>query len=147
MFEDSLMESGGKIKTKSKYWMFVTLAFNAAILATMILIPLLYPEALPHTALPAMITAPPPPPPHPPPPPPQQIVKPVKMVSEVDQGLHAPTKIPKDIKMLKEDAAPPPMSAGVAGMSGMGSGSGVPGGVMGGIGAAPAPVVKIAPPN
>jgi protein TonB len=67
MFEDSLMESGGKIKTKSKYWMFATLAFNAAILATMILIPLLYPEALPHTALTAMISAPPPPPPPPPP--------------------------------------------------------------------------------
>jgi periplasmic protein TonB len=68
------------------------------------------------------------------------------MVSEIDAGLHAPTKIPKDIKMLKEDAAPPTM-AGVAGMSGMGSGSGVPGGVMGGIGTAPTPVVKIAPPK
>jgi protein TonB len=32
-------------------------------------------------------------------------------------------------------------------MGGMGSGSGVPGGVMGGIGSAPAPVVKIAPPK
>jgi protein TonB len=74
-------------------------------------------------------------------------VKPIKMVSEVDQGLHAPTKIPKDIKMLKEDATPPPQMAGVAGMSGMGSGSGVPGGVMGGIGNAPAPVVKVAPPK
>ncbi len=30
---------------------------------------------------------------------------------------------------------------------GMGSGSGVPGGVMGGIGTAPAPVVKVAPPK
>jgi len=68
------------------------------------------------------------------------------MVSEIDAGLHAPTKIPKDIKMLKEDA-PPPTMAGVAGMSGMGSGSGVPGGVMGGIGTAPTPVVKIAPPK
>ena len=47
MFEDSLMESGGKIKTKSKYWMIGTFAFNAIILAIMILIPLLYPEALP----------------------------------------------------------------------------------------------------
>jgi protein TonB len=69
------------------------------------------------------------------------------MVSEIDQGLHAPTKIPKDIKMVKEEAAPPTMTAGVAGMSGMGSGSGVPGGVMGGIGAAPAPVVKLAAPK
>jgi protein TonB len=68
------------------------------------------------------------------------------MLSEIDQGLHAPTKIPKDIKMVKEEA-PPPTMAGVAGMSGMGSGSGVPGGVMGGIGSAPAPVVKVAPPK
>ena len=50
MFEDSLMESGGKIKTKSKYWMIATFVFNGVILATMILIPLLYPEALPKTA-------------------------------------------------------------------------------------------------
>jgi protein TonB len=70
------------------------------------------------------------------------VIKPIKMVSEIDQGLHAPTKIPKDIKMLKEEAAPPPQMAGVAGMSGMGSGSGVPGGVMGGFGDAPAPVTK-----
>ena len=61
--------------------------------------------------------------------------------AEIDQGLHAPTKIPKDIKMVKEEAPPPTMSAGVAGMSGMSGGSGVPGGVMGGIGTAP-PVVK-----
>ena len=74
-------------------------------------------------------------------------MKPIKIVSEIDQGLHAPTKIPKDIKMLKEEAAPPPQVAGVAGMAGMGSGSGVPGGVMGGIGSAPAPVVKVAPPK
>jgi protein TonB len=74
-------------------------------------------------------------------------VKPIKMVSEIDAGLHAPTKIPKDIKMLKEDAAPPPQVAGVAGMAGMGGGSGVPGGVMGGFGNAPAPVVKVAAPK
>ncbi len=51
MFEDSLMESGGQIKTKSKYWMIGTFIFNGAILGTMILIPLLYPEALPKTAI------------------------------------------------------------------------------------------------
>ncbi len=148
MFEDALMESGGRIKTKSKYWMIATFAINGAILATLALIPLLYPEALPKTAMTAMpygAAAPPPPPP--PPPPPAQVVKPIKMVSEIDQGLHAPTKIPKDIKMLKEEAAPPPQMAGVAGMSGMGSGSGVPGGVMGGIGNAPAPSVKVEKPK
>ena len=32
MFEDSLMESGGKLKTKSKYWSIVTFALNGLIL-------------------------------------------------------------------------------------------------------------------
>ena len=69
------------------------------------------------------------------------------MVSEIDQGLHAPTKIPKDIKMLKEEAAPPPQVAGVAGMGSMGgSAGGALGGVMGGIGNGPPVVVKAAPP-
>jgi protein TonB len=71
----------------------------------------------------------------------------VHIVSEIDQGLHAPTKIPKDIKMIKEDA-PPPTSAGVAGMSGMGSGGA--GGVAGmanlGL-ATPPPVVQRAAPK
>jgi protein TonB len=71
------------------------------------------------------------------------VVKQIPHVSEIDQGLHAPTKIPKDIKMIKEDAAPPPPSMGVAGMSGMAGGSpgGVFGGIAGGTGSGPAIVV------
>ena len=62
--------------------------------------------------------------PPPPPPPPQQKVEPVKIVSEIDSGLHAPTKIPKEIKMIHEEAAPT-AGVGVAGMqAGMGSGTG-----------------------
>jgi protein TonB len=70
------------------------------------------------------------------------------MVSELDQGLHAPTKIPKEIKMVKEESAPPSVG-GVAGMEGMGGGAagGAIGGILGGVGNAPAPVVKAAPPQ
>jgi len=124
MFESSLMESGGQLKTKTTRWMLVTAIFNLSILAVLILIPLLYPEALPRTALTALLTAPPPPPP------PQQKVAEVKIVSEIDSGLHAPTKIPKEIKMLKEEAAPS-AGTGVQGMQGMGNGTG--GGVQGGL--------------
>jgi protein TonB len=69
------------------------------------------------------------------------------MVSEIDQGLHAPTKIPKDIKMVKEEAPPPPSSMGVAGMSGMSGGTagGVLGGMMGGTGSGP--VIAVAKPK
>jgi protein TonB len=73
-------------------------------------------------------------------------VKQIPHVSEIDQGLHAPTKIPKDIKMIKEDAAPPPPSMGVAGMSGMAGGS--PGGIMGGMAGSTGngPKVSLKPP-
>jgi protein TonB len=127
MFESSLMESGGQLKTKTGRWMFLTGTINLSILAILILIPLLYPEALPRTALTALLTAPPPPPPPPPPPAPQQKAATVKLVSEIDSGLHAPTKIPKDIKMVKEEAAPS-SGAGVVGMTG-----GMPGGQAGGV--------------
>ncbi len=51
MFEDSTFESGGRIKSKSKYWMLVTLITNGSILVLLILIPLIYPEALPRAAM------------------------------------------------------------------------------------------------
>jgi len=63
MFEDSTFESGGRIKTKSKYWMMVTLITNGSILVLLILIPLIYPEALPKEAMATLLVAPPPPPP------------------------------------------------------------------------------------
>ncbi len=147
MFEDSLVDSGGRLKTKSKYWMIATFGLNLCILIVMIILPLVHPEALPKTAMTAMLTAPPPPPPPPPPPAPAQVVKPIKMASEIDEGLHAPTKIPKKIQMIKEDSAPPPQVAGVVGMAGMtgGSAGGVLGGIPGGMGSSPAPVVKATP--
>jgi protein TonB len=70
----------------------------------------------------------------------------VHVQSMADQ-LQAPSKIPKVIKMVK-DQAPPPMGAtgGVAGMSGLGgSAGGVIGGILGGMGNGP--VVKAAPPK
>lgn len=58
MFEQSLVESGGLIKTKSKYWTILTFFLVSSVFAIMILIPLIYPEALPRTAMTAMLTAP-----------------------------------------------------------------------------------------
>jgi protein TonB len=52
------------------------------------------------------------------------------MVSEIDSGLHAPAKIPHDIKIVHEEAAPS-SGTGVQGMQGMGNGQ--PGGVAGGL--------------
>jgi protein TonB len=62
MFEDSTFESAHRIRTRSRGWGLAAFAFNAAILAALIVIPLIYPEALPRQWAIALITAPPPPP-------------------------------------------------------------------------------------
>jgi protein TonB len=66
MFEDSLMESGGMIKTKSKYWSIVTLILNGAVLIVLIIWPLFHLESLPSQMMATLLVAPPPPPPPPP---------------------------------------------------------------------------------
>jgi protein TonB len=132
MFEDSTFESAGKIKSKSKYWMMVTFITNGSIILLLILIPLIYPEALPKAAMQMALVAPPPPPPPPPPPAPPEAVHVVHVQSEMmNNQLTAPTRIPRDIKIVSEKEAPPTSSFGVAGMEGLSGGS--VGGTMGGI--------------
>ena len=66
MFEDSTFESTGRIQTRCRGWMIATFFFNGAILLGLILIPLIYPEALQGHALSFLLTAPPRPPTPPP---------------------------------------------------------------------------------
>jgi periplasmic protein TonB len=131
MFEDSLIESGGKLKTKRGRTSAIAFLLEIMILIVMVLIPLIFTEALPRTQLMTFLVAPPPPPP--PPPPPAAAVHVVKVVqTDVINGqLRTPTKIPQKVQMIKEDEAPPPSmaSAGVVG----GVPGGVPGGSMGGV--------------
>ena len=65
MFEDSLIESGGRLKTKSKYWAIGAFILNGSILVLLALLPLINPEALPKQAQAMLLAAPPPPPPPP----------------------------------------------------------------------------------
>jgi periplasmic protein TonB len=131
MFEDSLIESGGKLKTKRGWTSLVSFGIQVMIVGVLVLIPLIFTEALPKTQLMTFLVAPPPPPPPPPP-----AAAPVHVVHQIqtniDNGqLRTPTKIPDKIKMVQEDEAPPPSmaSAGVVG----GVPGGVPGGQMGGV--------------
>jgi len=132
MFEDSLVESGGKLKTKQKATTVVSFVLQILLIGVLVLLPLVFTEALPKQQLMTFLVAPPPPPPPPPPPaaaPEIKVVK--KMTTELDNGeLRTPTKIPKKIQMIKEDEAPP--STGVAGVVG-GVPGGVPGGAIGGV--------------
>jgi len=96
MFEDSTFESTGRIKTRSRRWMFATLIFNGSILVILILLPLIYPDALPSHMLPVLMVAPEAPKPEPRPEPMQ--VQPARPhnFSEFDQGrIIAPGTIPR----------------------------------------------------
>jgi len=128
MFEDSLIESGGKLSTKRGRTTTFSFVLQAIIIGVMILIPLMFTEALPKTQLMTFLVAPPPPPPPPPPPAAVVKVKPVE-TDMVNNQLRTPTKIPKKVEMIKEEDAPPPQMAGVVG----GVPGGIPGGQMGGV--------------
>jgi protein TonB len=128
MFEDSLIESGNKLKTKRGRTSTFAFVIQAVIIGVMVLIPLLFTEALPKTQLMTFLVAPPPPPPPPPPAQPVHVVKQVE-TDMVNNQLRTPTKIPKKVEMIKEEEAPPPQMAGVVG----GVPGGVPGGQMGGV--------------
>jgi protein TonB len=69
MFEDSTFESTGRIKTRSRRWMFAALALNGSILIALVLIPLIYPDALPSHSITPLLVAPAAPQPETPPPP------------------------------------------------------------------------------
>ncbi len=131
MFEDSLIESGNKLKTKRGWTSIVSFLIQFMIIGVMVLIPLIFTEALPKSVQLGFLVAPPPPPP--PPPPAAAPVKIVKVIQTdiVNGQLRTPTKIPKKVEMIKEDEAPPPVmaSTGVVG----GVPGGVPGGSMGGV--------------
>ena len=124
MFEQTFVEGQGK--TNRAWTVLISFIGQIALVGVLILIPMIYFDALPRTQLTSFLVAPPPPPPPPPPP----AAAPVKMVKVIprqfDAGrLMAPKTVPKDIAMIKEEELPPPSaSAGVVG--------GVPGGVAGG---------------
>lgn len=150
MFEDSLLESSGRLKTKRSLTTMLSLVLQCLLIGVMILIPLIYTEALPRQQLMTFLVAPPPPPP-PPPPPAAMPVRVVKVVQTdiINGQLRTPTKIPEKVAMIKEEAAPPPMtSAGVIGGVPGGVPGGSLGGVMGGIiGSTPVAVPKVAAPT
>src|SRR2546425_890303 len=129
MFEDSFIESGGRLRTKRGLTTVMSFALQVMLIGVLVLIPLLFTEALPKTQL-MILVAPQPPPPPPP------AVAPVKVVKQVQTDiinngqLRTPTKIPEKVQMIKEEEPPPVMSA--SGVVGSVPG-GVPGGQMGGV--------------
>jgi periplasmic protein TonB len=150
MFEDSLVESGGRLRSKRGTTTAISFILQILLIGVLVLLPLVFTQALPKQQLMTFLIAPPPPPPPPPPPAATPEIKVVKRTTELDNGeLRTPTKIPQKIQMIKEDEPPP--NSGVAGVVG-GVPGGVPGGAIGGvlgsvINSTPTAVPKVATPT
>jgi protein TonB len=112
---------------KTENWKRATLPIayivEGIIVGFMVLVPLIYTEALPTAQLMTFLAAPPPPPPPPPPP----AAAPPRIVHRVTMQdlMKAPTVVPR----ANLDKAPPPAAVGVVG----GIPGGVPGGSFGGV--------------
>jgi periplasmic protein TonB len=133
---DQLVVSNNQSKTHKSWTVTVSALIQLAVVVVLILIPLIYTEALPKELTSTFLVAPAPPPP---PPPPVAIVKTVRPKFIEPQRMVAPTVIPKKVEIVKDEA---PDVAGTTG--GFGVPGGVAGGILGGIvsGAAPPPPPK-----
>jgi len=140
MFEDSLLEHAGRMKTRKPVTVLISFVGQCLITAIVVLIPLIYTEALPRRELMTFLMAPPPPPPPPPPPGPPPKVRVVPKIAPKPQEMVQPKAIPREVAIIREDPLPPPGPVGgvVGGIDSGLAGGGV-GGVLGGIIAAPPP--------
>lgn len=139
MFEDSLVESAGRIRTRSHRYVVGTTLLEAAVAATLVLIPYLYPDALPHRLLTVPLIAPP------------VTAAPVTRQASSPAVLHpvmltaltAPSRIPARIEPAAD--VPP----GPVGIPGAGPGTGVQGSLpwLGDSTAPPLPRVRLARPS
>jgi periplasmic protein TonB len=128
MFEDSLFESGGVLKTKRPAATAVSLALQSALVAGLAALPLLYTEALPKVSLTSLVA--PGPPAGPPAPARPEVARRAarpRASDMVGQKLRAPQAIPQRIAHIEESEAPvpeiPPSGPGVPGGTGPAEGN------------------------
>jgi protein TonB len=145
MFQDALMESSGKLSTRSRYFAVAGLAINAFILLALILWPLLHPLGLPKQALEILLTAPAPP--HATAPVTKAMAKPVATSQNLTAQLLAPSTISTHIS-TEADAAPlsDDVSTNFDAMTDDGTTSAI-GDILKSVGTASRPVVHVAPPK
>jgi len=105
MFNELLESSSERKKTNTGWSVVLSVIVQISVLLVLILIPLIYTQALPKAMLATLLVAPPPPPP-PPPPPVKEIIKPVARLIQSGK-LMQPRAIPKDVAVFKEAELPP----------------------------------------
>ncbi len=131
LFADVLLEISSQQRRRRSLATVLSIAFQCSLLGCVLILPLMFTEALPRQQLLSFLAAPLPPPP----PPPAASAAAAKVVERVgtdimDGRLRTPGRIPQKVQMIREDEAPPALSSGgvVGGVPG-----GIPGGQMGGV--------------
>jgi protein TonB len=141
MFEDSLVESAGRIRTRSRRYAAGSFLLQAALLSVVVIFPYIYPAALPRklVAVPLIDS---------PTAPLQQVLQshaaaPVAHPEILDSVLTMPRRIPTAISRVV-DSGPPNLVAGSE-MEG-GNGSGPPGALFGAANSPSEPQIHLAKP-
>jgi|SRR5580704_4796197 protein TonB len=140
MFDQLVVSSAHPTKTHKSWTVALSAIVQSIILGILILIPLIYTEALPKGMLNTFLVAPAPPPPPPPPAAPVKTVRAPKIVQL--NKMVAPTVIPKNVAMIKDEA--PVIYTNGGGVDG-GTGSGILNGIIGSGGSGPPPPPTKAP--
>jgi len=133
LFADSLLDSGDQERNRRRFATVLSFTFQCILIGVLLIVPLMFTEALPKQQLLTFLVAPLPPPP--PPPPAAETV--AKVVREIQSDLltsgqlRTPSRIPEKVQMIREEEAPPPLPSmgGVVG----GVPGGIPGGQLGGV--------------
>jgi periplasmic protein TonB len=140
MFDQLVISSAHPTKTHKSWTVALSAIVQSIILGILILIPLIYTEALPKGMLNTFLVAPAPPPPPPPPAAPVKTVRAPKIVQL--NKMVAPTVIPKNVAIIKDEA--PVIYTNGGGVDG-GTGSGILNGIIGSGGSGPPPPPTKAP--
>ena len=146
MFEDSLVESSGTLRRRNPWTATVSFALQGLIAGILVLLPLLYTEALPWRQLTAIVNSPVPPPAQAPPAPGRpRSEQPRPLLA--DGRLRAPSIVPLRVAMVRDEATSSTESgapdwAGVPG----GIGTGVPNSILNNIVQTVPAIPKVAGP-
>ena len=103
MFQQTFVPDSNR--TRGGASLLLSFGVQVMVIVVLILIPLIYTQALPARALPTVLTAPPPPAPPPPPPPVQAMAR--RMPPRIFDGfLHAPARIPDRVAPIIDTELP-----------------------------------------
>ncbi len=129
LFSDSLLDTSVPERKRRGLAAVLSFTFEALFIGALLILPLIYTDALPKQQLLTFLVAPPPPPPPPPAAPSvSRVMRKIQTNLLTGGQLRAPTRIPERVQMIHEEQAPPEVSGVMGGVPG-----GVPGGQLGGV--------------